>query len=62
VRANVDRSLFSLQIDENNALKETLRSTLSGKREDVAVFSEMAEQTKQVFMEALRSFGKSKNQ
>ncbi|XP_076820544.1 coiled-coil domain-containing protein 13-like [Clavelina lepadiformis] len=45
-----------IQKDENNALKEALESTLRNKRNDITMYEEMTKQTKQVFIEALRSF------
>nr|CAB3228146.1 coiled-coil domain-containing protein 13-like [Phallusia mammillata] len=48
---------LAIQMDENHALKEALESTLQGKQEDVALYNEMSDQTKHVFLDALRSFG-----
>ncbi|XP_077966838.1 coiled-coil domain-containing protein 13-like isoform X2 [Styela clava] len=48
-------TLLSIQTDENTALKESLQSTLRAKQEDVAMFHDLMEQTKTVFMDALRS-------
>nr|XP_018667998.1 coiled-coil domain-containing protein 13-like isoform X3 [Ciona intestinalis] len=49
-----------IQQDENHALKETLQSTLRHKHDDVTMYQELIQQTKQVFLDALRNFSGSK--
>ncbi|XP_078486672.1 coiled-coil domain-containing protein 13-like isoform X1 [Ciona intestinalis] len=49
-----------IQQDENHALKETLQSTLRHKHDDVTMYQELIQQTKQVFLDALRNFSVSK--
>lgn len=55
------QTLLSIQTDENQALKESLQSTLQAKNEDAALFHEMMEQTKTVFMDALRNLSAKKS-
>jgi len=45
---------LSIQRDENEALKAALESTLQAKQDDLALYNEMIEQTKLVFLQGLR--------
>ncbi|XP_064617596.1 coiled-coil domain-containing protein 13-like [Liolophura sinensis] len=45
---------LSIQKDENEALKAALQSTLKAKEEDLRMYTEMMEETKKVFLQALR--------
>uniref|UniRef100_W5MT09 Coiled-coil domain containing 13 n=1 Tax=Lepisosteus oculatus TaxID=7918 RepID=W5MT09_LEPOC len=45
---------LAIQLDENEALKIALKSTLQGKEEDLRLYDEMMGQVKQVFLQALR--------
>ncbi|XP_022326302.2 coiled-coil domain-containing protein 13-like isoform X1 [Crassostrea virginica] len=47
---------LEIQMDENEALKAALQSTLKAKEEDMRMFSEMMEETKHVFLQALRQY------
>ncbi|XP_061166826.1 coiled-coil domain-containing protein 13-like [Saccostrea echinata] len=47
---------LEIQRDENEALKAALQSTLKAKEEDLRMFGEMMEETKQVFLQALRQY------
>ena len=49
-------SSLEIQMDENEALKAALQSTLKAKEEDMRMFSEMMEETKHVFLQALRQY------
>ena len=54
-----DFNLFSflrleIQVDENAALKAALQRTIKAKDEDMKVYSSTLDQTKQVFLQALR--------
>ncbi|KAJ8272963.1 hypothetical protein GJAV_G00095570 [Gymnothorax javanicus] len=45
---------LAIQLDENEALKVVLQSTLQAKEEDLHLYSEMMSQVKHVFLQALR--------
>ena len=49
---------FSLEIqkDENEALKAALQTTLKAKEEDMRMYSDTIEETKKVFLQALRQY------
>lgn len=47
---------LEIQMDENEALKAALQSTLKAKEEDLRLFGEMMEETKTVFLQALRQY------
>lgn len=47
---------LAIQTDENDALKEALRSTLKAKEEDLKFYQEMMDQTKKIFLQGLRQF------
>lgn len=47
---------LEIQMDENEALKAALQSTLKAKEEDLRMFGEMMEETKTVFLQALRQY------
>ena len=49
---------FSLEIqrDENEALKTALQSTLKAKEEDLKMYSDTIDETKKVFLQALRQY------
>ncbi|XP_062900600.1 coiled-coil domain-containing protein 13 isoform X2 [Mobula hypostoma] len=51
---------LAIQIDENEALKTGLHSTLKAKEEDLKLYHDMLSQVKQVFLQALRQH-KEKN-
>lgn len=50
--------LHSLEIqrDENEALKTALKTTLKAKEEDMKMYSDTIEETKKVFLQALRQY------
>ena len=50
--------VFSLEIqrDENEALKTALQSTLKAKEEDLKMYSDTIDETKKVFLQALRQY------
>ncbi|XP_071825988.1 coiled-coil domain-containing protein 13-like [Apostichopus japonicus] len=50
------QSRLAIQVDENNALKAALQSTLQSKDEDLKLYQQMMEQTKQVFLTGLRQY------
>ena len=43
-------------MDENDALKSALQSSMAAKEEDLKLYHEMMKQTKQVFLHGLRQF------
>jgi len=45
---------LAIQRDENEALKAALQSTLRAKEEDLRLYNEIMEETKQVFLQGLR--------
>lgn len=45
---------LAIQLDENEALKAALQSTLRAKEEDLRLYSDMMSQVKHVFLQALR--------
>ncbi|XP_035286697.1 coiled-coil domain-containing protein 13 isoform X2 [Anguilla anguilla] len=45
---------LAIQLDENEALKAALQSTLKAKEEDLRLYSDMMSQVKHVFLQALR--------
>ncbi|KAG9355809.1 hypothetical protein JZ751_000651 [Albula glossodonta] len=45
---------LAIQLDENEALKAALRSTLQAKEDDLRLYSDMMSQIKHVFLQALR--------
>ncbi|XP_048728819.2 coiled-coil domain-containing protein 13-like isoform X1 [Ostrea edulis] len=47
---------LEIQRDENEALKAALQSTLKAKEEDLRMFGEMMDETKHVFLQALRQY------
>ncbi|XP_077996895.1 coiled-coil domain-containing protein 13-like [Glandiceps talaboti] len=47
---------LAIQFDENDALKAALQSTMKAKEEDLRLYHEMMDQTKQVFLQGLRQF------
>lgn len=47
---------LEIQRDENEALKTALQSTLKAKAEDLKVYTETIEETKKVFLQALRQY------
>ncbi|KAK3106358.1 hypothetical protein FSP39_018431 [Pinctada imbricata] len=47
---------LELQKDENEALKAALQSTLKAKEQDMKMFTELMEETKRVFLQALRQY------
>ena len=47
---------LGIQMDENDALKEALNSTLKAKEEDLKLYQELVEQTKKIFLQGLRQF------
>lgn len=49
-------SSLEIQRDENEALKAALQSTLKAKEEDLRMFGEMMDETKHVFLQALRQY------
>ncbi|XP_051871411.1 coiled-coil domain-containing protein 13 [Pristis pectinata] len=51
---------LTIQLDENEALKTGLQSTLKAKEEDLKLYHDMLSQVKQVFLQALRQH-KEKN-
>lgn len=57
-KMNLDelKATLEIQRDENEALKAALQSTLSAKEEDLRLYSEMIEETKKVFIQALRQY------
>ncbi|XP_071788912.1 coiled-coil domain-containing protein 13-like [Asterias amurensis] len=50
---------LGIQMDENNALKSAVKSTLKAKEEDLKLYHEMMRQTKEVFLQGLRQFKQS---
>ncbi|KAK3579285.1 hypothetical protein CHS0354_033364 [Potamilus streckersoni] len=55
---NVEELQINLEIqrDENEALKAALQSTLKAKEEDLKMYNTMIEETKKVFLQALRQY------
>lgn len=47
-------SRLEIQQDENESIKMALHSTLKSKEEDLKVYTDMMEETKQIFLQALR--------
>ncbi|XP_033105847.1 coiled-coil domain-containing protein 13-like [Anneissia japonica] len=47
---------LAIQIDENDALKAALQSTMMSKDEDLKLYHQMMEQTRKVFLQGLRQF------
>ncbi|XP_054751621.2 coiled-coil domain-containing protein 13-like [Lytechinus pictus] len=47
---------LAIQVDENDALKIALQSTLKAKEEDLKLYHQMMDQTKKVFLQGLRQF------
>ncbi|XP_070547060.1 coiled-coil domain-containing protein 13-like [Ptychodera flava] len=47
---------LAIQIDENDALKAALQSTMKAKEDDLRLYHDMMDQTKQVFLQGLRQF------
>ncbi|XP_069503862.1 coiled-coil domain-containing protein 13 [Ambystoma mexicanum] len=45
---------LAIQMDENEALKATLKSTLKSKEEDLKLYHDMMAQVKEIFLQALR--------
>eukprot|EP00057_Strongylocentrotus_purpuratus_P024828 XP_011679302.1 PREDICTED: coiled-coil domain-containing protein 13 isoform X2 [Strongylocentrotus purpuratus] len=50
---------LAIQVDENDALKTALHSTLKAKEEDLKLYHQMMDQTKKVFLQGLRQFRQS---
>eukprot|EP00794_Sanderia_malayensis_P003006 gene3006-3464_t len=50
------KTRLEIQADENDALKEALNSTLQAKYDDVKLYQEMVEQTKQIFIQGMKQF------
>eukprot|EP00795_Rhopilema_esculentum_P014302 gene14302-5339_t len=48
------RARLEIQIDENEAIKDALESTLRAKNEDLKIYQEMAEQTKYIYLQGLK--------
>ncbi|XP_060576015.1 coiled-coil domain-containing protein 13-like isoform X2 [Ruditapes philippinarum] len=55
---SVEELVVSLEIqrDENEALKAALQTTLKSKEEDMRIYSDTIEETKKVFLQALRQY------
>ncbi|XP_038078878.1 coiled-coil domain-containing protein 13-like isoform X2 [Patiria miniata] len=47
---------LAIKIDENDALKSAVKSTLKVKEEDLKLYHDMMRQTKEVFLQGLRQF------
>lgn len=47
---------LSIQLDNNDALKDALSTTLKGKETDLRAFHDMVEQTKKIFLQGLRQY------
>lgn len=47
---------LSIQLENNDALKEALEESLQSKDEDLKVFHKMVEETKKIFLQGLRQF------
>ncbi|XP_071103198.1 coiled-coil domain-containing protein 13-like [Haliotis cracherodii] len=52
---------LDIQRDENEALKAALQSTLKAKEEDLKLYSDTMDETKKVFLQALRQFKHNAN-
>jgi len=52
--AEIENQLV-LQVDENNALKETLNSVQQSHQQDVSLYSAMLDETKQVFLDTINN-------
>ena len=52
----IDRFSLEIQRDENEALKTALQSTLKAKEEDLKMYSDTIDETKKVFLQALRQY------
>lgn len=50
---------LEIQRDENEALKAALQTTLKSKEEDMKIYSDTIEETKKVFLQALRQYKQS---
>ncbi|ESO96414.1 hypothetical protein LOTGIDRAFT_159823 [Lottia gigantea] len=53
------QTCLEIQKDENEALKSALQSTLNAKQEDLRIYSQTMDETKKVFLQALRQFKQS---
>ena len=47
---------LSIQLENNDALKQALEESLQSKDEDLKVFHKMVEETKKIFLQGLRQF------
>ncbi|XP_036375446.1 coiled-coil domain-containing protein 13 [Megalops cyprinoides] len=54
VQVNELNTKLAIQLDENEALKATLKSTLQAKEDDLRLYNDMMGQVKHVFLQALR--------
>ncbi|XP_063780420.1 coiled-coil domain-containing protein 13 [Pseudophryne corroboree] len=52
---------LAIQVDDNQALKMALQSTLRTKEEDLKIYHEMMSQVKQIFLQALRQHKQERN-
>jgi hypothetical protein len=55
-------SSIEIQKDEIDALKAALQRTLQAKQDDLELYSRTIDETKQVFLQALRQLKQSKSQ
>jgi len=47
---------LSIQLDNNDALKEALDTTLKAKEDDLKIYNEMVSQTKKIFLQGMRQY------
>ena len=52
---------LSIQMENNDALKDALAASLQAKEDDMRLFNDMVEQTKKIFLQGLRQYKQSVN-
>ncbi|XP_018122555.1 coiled-coil domain-containing protein 13 isoform X2 [Xenopus laevis] len=55
------RTQLAIQLDENEAIKTSLKSTLKTKEDDLKLYHEMMGEVKQIFIQALRQHKQDRN-
>ena len=54
------RTQLEIQRDENEALKAALQRTLRAKQDDLALYNQMIDDTKTIFLQGIRQYRQSK--
>ena len=54
------RTQLEIQRDENEALKAALQRTLRAKQDDLALYDQMSDDTKTIFLQGIRQYRQSK--